>query len=58
MQALSRLSNNVLLNFDKISDLVMNINYHLQKAYDFRMEEQQAKHYAFEIYDSADYFKE
>ena len=37
----------------------MNINYLLQqKTYDFRMNEQQAKHDAFEIQDSADYFKE
>lgn len=41
MQALSKSNSEVLQTFDAISDLVMNINYLLQKqTYAFKMEEQ------------------
>lgn len=40
MQALRKSKNDVLLNFDKISNLVMNINYLLQqKTYFLKMDE-------------------
>ena len=59
MQALSKSNSKVLLKFDAISELVMNINYLLQKqTYAFRMEEQQTRNATADIYDSVHYVKE
>ena len=44
MQALSKSNRKILLSFDAISELVININYIFQKrAYAFWMEEQQIR---------------
>lgn len=59
MQAPAKSNSDVLINFNKISDLVTNINYLLQqRTYGFEMDKQQAKHVTSEIYIDEDYFKE
>ena len=58
MQVVIKSNSELLLDFDMISELVMNIKYLLQKqTYAFRREKQQVRNAAFEIYDSVDYAK-
>ena len=59
MQALCKSNSDVLVNFDKILDLVTNINYLMQqKTYGFKTDEQQAKYVSSESHNNNAYFKE
>lgn len=59
MQALCKSNSDVLGNFNKIFDLVTNINYLMQqKTYGFKTDEQQANYVSSESYNNNAYFKE
>ena len=56
MQALSKSNYDVM--FDYINILIKNINYLLQTNLQFKKEEQQLKHDAFNVFKNDDYIKQ